>query len=54
LTRYQVINCYMGRAGRINSGGARTGESDLADGIDNQFIVLRRGRKNYCLVRIAW
>src|SRR4051794_25877828 len=29
LTRYQVINCYMGRAGLINSGGESSGESDL-------------------------
>ena len=28
LTRYQVANCYMGRAGLINSGGA-SGENDL-------------------------
>ena len=30
LTRYQVANCYMGRAGLINSGGA-FGESDLTE-----------------------
>src|ERR1044071_7098052 len=29
LTRYQLINCFMGRAGLINSGGASSGESDL-------------------------
>lgn len=29
LTRYQVINCFMGRAGLINSGGASAGEADL-------------------------
>src|SRR3989441_2923942 len=29
LCRYQVINCYMGRAGLINSGGESHGESDL-------------------------
>jgi class I fructose-bisphosphate aldolase len=28
-TRYQVANCYMGRAGLINSGGASSGESDF-------------------------
>src|SRR5690606_17157741 len=31
LCRYQVINCYMGRAGLISSGGESKGESDLAD-----------------------
>src|SRR5712691_10799664 len=29
LTRYQLANCYMGRAGLINSGGASAGETDL-------------------------
>ncbi|HYE59323.1 MAG TPA: class I fructose-bisphosphate aldolase, partial [Rhodothermales bacterium] len=29
LTRYQVANCYMGRAGLINSGGGSSGQSDL-------------------------
>ena len=29
LTRYQVLNCYSGRVGLINSGGERTGASDL-------------------------
>ena len=33
LTRYQVANCYMGRIGLINSGGASSGESDLADAV---------------------
>src|SRR5436305_542477 len=29
LTRYQVANCYLGRSGLINSGGASSGENDL-------------------------
>src|ERR1043166_6240208 len=33
LTRYQVANCYMGRAGLINSGGASAGESDLKEAV---------------------
>src|SRR6185436_7419428 len=33
LTRYQVLNCYMGRAGLINSGGASSGESDLGEAV---------------------
>ena len=32
LTRWQVVNCYMGRIGLINCGGASTGASDLAAG----------------------
>ena len=38
LTRYQVANCYMGRAGLINSGGASAGESDMQEaGADGRF-----------------
>jgi len=33
LCRYQVANCYMGRAGLINSGGESKGASDMAEGI---------------------
>ena len=33
LTRYQVLNCYLGRAGLINSGGASSGASDLAEAV---------------------
>src|SRR6058998_1238733 len=36
LTRYQVANCYMGRAGLINSGGASAGESDLKEAVRPQ------------------
>jgi len=43
LTRYQVANCYMGRAGLINSGGASSGESDLADAVKTAVINKRAG-----------
>ena len=43
LTRYQVINCYMGRAGLINSGGASGGESDLAQAVRTSVINKRAG-----------
>jgi class I fructose-bisphosphate aldolase len=43
LTRYQVINCYMGRAGLINSGGASAGESDLAEAVKTAVINKRAG-----------
>jgi class I fructose-bisphosphate aldolase len=33
LTRYQVANCYMGRAGLINSGGASSGDADLKEAV---------------------
>ena len=43
LTRYQVLNCYMGRAGLINSGGASSGESDLAEAVRTAVINKRAG-----------
>jgi class I fructose-bisphosphate aldolase len=43
LTRYQVANCYMGRAGLINSGGASSGESDLAEAVRTAVINKRAG-----------
>jgi class I fructose-bisphosphate aldolase len=42
LTRYQVANCYMGRAGLINSGGA-SGSNDLADAVSTAIINKRAG-----------
>jgi class I fructose-bisphosphate aldolase len=43
LTRYQVANCYMGRVGLINSGGASAGESDLKDAVMTAVINKRAG-----------
>src|SRR3990172_2683544 len=43
LTRYQVANCYMGRAGLINSGGASWGESDLKEAVKTGVINKRAG-----------
>lgn len=43
LTRYQVANGYMGRAGLINSGGASGGESDLAEAVKTAVINKRAG-----------
>jgi class I fructose-bisphosphate aldolase len=43
LTRYQLANCYMGRAGLINSGGASSGESDLKEAIRTAIINKRAG-----------
>jgi class I fructose-bisphosphate aldolase len=42
LCRYQVLNCYAGRAGLINSGGA-SGENDLADAVRTAVINKRAG-----------
>jgi len=43
LTRYQVINCYMGRSGLINSGGASSGAGDLAEAVRTAVINKRAG-----------
>ena len=45
LTRYQVANCYMGRCGLINSGGASTGkgDSDLKEAVKTAVINKRAG-----------
>jgi class I fructose-bisphosphate aldolase len=43
LCRYQVANCYMGLCGLINSGGAASGESDLAEAVRTAVINKRAG-----------
>jgi fructose-bisphosphate aldolase, class I len=43
LTRYQIANCYMGRAGLINSGGESKGQSDLAEAVKTAVINKRAG-----------
>lgn len=43
LTRYQVVNNYMGRSGLINSGGASKGKTDLADAVATAVINKRAG-----------
>jgi len=43
LTRWQVANCYMGRVGLINSGGASSGASDLAEAVRTAVINKRAG-----------
>ena len=43
LCRYQVVNCYMGRAGLINSGGDSKGSTDLADAVRTAVVNKRAG-----------
>jgi len=43
LTRWQVINCYAGRIGLINSGGESKGASDLAEAVRTAIINKRAG-----------
>lgn len=53
LTRYQVANCYMGRAGLINSGGA-SGEDDFAEAARTAVINKRAGGMGLILGRKAF
>jgi class I fructose-bisphosphate aldolase len=39
--RYQVVNCYMGRIGMINSGGASSGAGDLAEAVRTAVVNKR-------------
>jgi class I fructose-bisphosphate aldolase len=43
LTRYQIANCYMGKIGLINSGGAASGEGDLKEAVMTAVINKRAG-----------
>ena len=43
LVRYQVANCFMGRAGLINSGGESKGSGDFADAVRTAVINKRGG-----------
>jgi class I fructose-bisphosphate aldolase len=53
LTRYQVANGYMGRAGLINSGGA-SGDNDFADAVKTAVINKRAGGMGLILGRKAF
>ncbi len=54
LTRYQVLNCYSGRVGLINSGGESVGESDLAEAVTTAVINKRAGGMGLILGRKAF
>jgi class I fructose-bisphosphate aldolase len=43
LTRWQVANCYMGRIGLINSGGASSGATDMAEAVMTAVVNKRAG-----------
>ena len=53
LCRYQVANCYMGRAGLINSGGA-SGKNDFAEAVKTAVINKRAGGMGLILGRRAF
>lgn len=54
LTRYQVANCYMGRAGLINSGGESKGTSDLQESVRTAVVNKRAGGTGLILGRKAF
>lgn len=54
LTRWQVANCYMGRIGLINSGGASAGEADLAESVATAVVNKRAGGHGLILGRRAF
>ncbi len=43
LCRYQVVNCFMGRSGLINSGGESHGAGDLVEAVRTSVINKRAG-----------
>ncbi len=54
LTRWQVVNCYAGRIGLINSGGDAKGANDLADAVRTAVINKRAGGQGLILGRKAF
>ena len=54
LCRYQVVNCFMGRSGLINSGGASEGQSDVKAAIITAIINKRAGGMGLILGRKAF
>lgn len=54
LTRYQLLNCYNGRVGLINSGGESMGDSDLQDAVVTAIVNKRAGGMGLILGRKAF
>jgi len=54
LTRWQVVNCYAGRIGLINSGGEAKGNNDLAGAVRTAVINKRAGGQGLILGRKAF
>lgn len=53
MTRWQVVNCYMGRCGLINSGGA-AGKNDFGDAVKTAVINKRAGGSGLIMGRKAF
>ena len=54
LTRWQVVNCYAGRIGLINSGGEAKGSNDLAGAVRTAVINKRAGGQGLIVGRKAF
>lgn len=54
LCRYQVLNCYAGRIGMINSGGESKGKTDFAEAIKTAVINKRAGGAGMIMGRKAF
>jgi class I fructose-bisphosphate aldolase len=54
MTRWQVVNCYAGRIGLINSGGESSGVSDLAQAVRTAVINKRAGGTGLIVGRKAF
>ncbi len=54
LCRYQVLNCYNGRIGLINSGGESNGDRDMAEAVTTAVINKRAGGMGLILGRKAF
>lgn len=54
LTRFQVLNCYSGRVGLINSGGESLGDSDLQEAVITAVVNKRAGGMGLILGRKAF
>jgi class I fructose-bisphosphate aldolase len=54
LTRYQLLNCYNGRIGLINSGGESMGDSDLQEAVITAVVNKRAGGMGLILGRKAF
>ncbi len=54
LCRYQVLNCYSGKIGLINSGGESKGASDLAEAVETAVINKRAGGMGLIMGRKAF
>jgi len=53
-TRWQVVNCYMGRVPLINSGGESKGDSDLAQAVRTAVVNKRAGGAGLIVGRKAF